>query len=207
MPPHPSRPRPDRPNMAGTHRPGYDAQEASRLQKLYRHSRKRAFRMVLGKAVDRYSGGRESAEVFSPGFSPPIVDPVVISREFSKYVSPTNEARAEGAALSAPIGQKEISDRLGRMSNSAPGPDRVEYQHLKRMDGACRVTLEIFNRCLCTLRIPASWKRAITVLIHKKGDTGDRERSPNCPPELSAQTFLWRSRPIGSVAGRSSITC
>jgi len=68
---------------------------------------------------------------------PPLV---VISREFSKYVSPSNEARAEGAALSAPIGQKEISDRLGRMSNSAPGPDRVEYQHLMNGRGMSRDT-------------------------------------------------------------------
>ena len=36
------------------------------------------------------------------------VDPGVISREFSKYVSSTDEARAEGAALSAPVGQREI---------------------------------------------------------------------------------------------------
>jgi len=188
-PTRPSRPRPDRPDVAGAPRPGYDPQEASRLQKLYRHSRKRAFRVVLGKAEDRYSGGRESAEAFfSRVFSAKNVDPGVISREFSKYVSSTDEARAEGAALSAPVGQREISARLGRMSNSAPGPDRVEYQHLKRMDGACRVTLEIFNRCLLSLRIPASWKQATTVLIHKKGDTGDPE---NFRP-IALQSCLYK---------------
>uniref|UniRef100_A0A8C4R587 Reverse transcriptase domain-containing protein n=1 Tax=Eptatretus burgeri TaxID=7764 RepID=A0A8C4R587_EPTBU len=188
-PTHPRRPRPDRPDMAGAPGPGYDPQEASRLQKLYRHSRKRAVRVVLGKAEDRYSGGRESVEAFfSRVFSAKNVDPVVISREFSTHVSSTDEARAEGAALIAPVGQREISARLGRMSNSAPGPDRVEYQHLKRMDGACRVTSEIFNRCLRSLRIPASWKQATTVLIHKKGDTGDPE---NFRP-IALQSCLYK---------------
>ena len=54
-----------------------------------------------------------------------------------------------------------------------PGPDRVEYRHLKRVDPSCSILSLLFSHCFKKRDVPPAWKSAITVLIYKKGSTDD----------------------------------
>ena len=160
------------------HRPGlgpeFNAEEASRLQKLFRTSKKRAMRVVLDGSDTAYSGSEETlVNFFTEVFSEKAIDPESISVDSGLLFPNSAQARESAGLLTRPVSQREVSNRLGRMSNSAPGKDRLEYRHIRQADGAFRVTVAIFNRCLRESRIPSSWKSATTVLIHKKGDPSD----------------------------------
>ena len=56
---------------------------------------------------------------------------------------------------------------------TAPGADRVEYAHLKKIDPAGKILMLIFNTCLSVSDVPSQWKQAVTVLIYKKDDPAD----------------------------------
>ncbi|GFR13725.1 retrovirus-related Pol polyprotein from type-1 retrotransposable element R2 [Trichonephila clavata] len=62
---------------------------------------------------------------------------------------------------------------LQSAENSAPGPDLISYRHWREIDPSCKILCKIFNICIRLSDIPTSWKTSKTVLIHKKGDTGD----------------------------------
>ena len=176
--PNQQRERPNQQRGQPRHRPGlgpeFDVQEASRLQKLYRTSKKRAMRTVLDGSDTKYTGSEETLmEYFTEVFSPREVDKEIIGVDSSLLFPNSAQARESGSDLLRPVSQREVSMRLSRMSNSAPGKDRLEYRHIRQADGAFRVTVAIFNRCLRDGRVPASWKTATTVLIYKKGDSAD----------------------------------
>ncbi|KAG8225592.1 hypothetical protein J437_LFUL004160 [Ladona fulva] len=63
--------------------------------------------------------------------------------------------------------------RLARAKNTAPGPDGLRYQDLRRLDVGSRVTSIIYDRYLRERRMPPSWKTSRTVLLHKKGSRED----------------------------------
>ena len=75
--------------------------------------------------------------------------------------------------FSNPISYKEVTNRLNKMSNTSPGPDELEYKHLKIIDNTGRILSYIFNKCRQEQKIPNLWKSAHTVLIYKKGDNND----------------------------------
>ena len=57
------------------------------------------------------------------------------------------------------------------MANSAPGKDRLEYRHLHLLDPQWQILSKVFRHCFLAKDVPASWKTATTILIHKKGST------------------------------------
>ncbi|CAB3991255.1 Hypothetical predicted protein [Paramuricea clavata] len=59
------------------------------------------------------------------------------------------------------------------MSNFAPGKDRLEYRHLRLLDPKCKILAKMFRHCFDAKNVPAEWKTATTILIHKKEDTSD----------------------------------
>ena len=71
------------------------------------------------------------------------------------------------------VGPAEVSKRLLRMFNTAPGPDKVCYNDLKRIDPGCLTLSTIYTRCLRTRKIPKGWKESETILLHKGGPVGD----------------------------------
>ena len=71
---------------------------------------------------------------------------VLLQAGHQSLFSNLDGAKESAPALTSLISQQEISTRLSRMSNSAPGKDRLEYKHIRQADGACRVTHSIFNR-------------------------------------------------------------
>ena len=85
--------------------------------------------------------------------------------------NPVDEECAEW--LLRTVGPAEVSKRLLRMSNTAPGPDKVRYNDLKRIDPGCLTLSTIYTRCLRTRKIPKGWKESETILLHKGGSVGD----------------------------------
>ncbi len=75
--------------------------------------------------------------------------------------------------LTAELTATEILTKLRAAANTSPGPDRVEYRHLKRVDPLCKMLHLIFQRCLIESNVPQAWKDACTIFIHKKRDPSD----------------------------------
>ena len=81
--------------------------------------------------------------------------------------------RESSVALYNDIAEAEIAMKLQSAANTAPGTDRCEYAHLKRVDPGGKILAVLFNRCQHEKDVPAAWKLATTVLIYKKGDDAD----------------------------------
>ena len=54
--------------------------------------------------------------------------------------------------------------------SSAPGPDKITYGDWKNIDRNGTLLTSIFEICRVNARIPHSWRRSTTILIHKRGD-------------------------------------
>ena len=67
----------------------------------------------------------------------------------------------------------EVAAKLRSAANTAPGFDKVEYAHLKRIDPPAKILTPMFNRCIQAQDVLAIWKQAVTVLIYKKGEASD----------------------------------
>jgi hypothetical protein len=74
-----------------------------------------------------------------------------------------------------PITKQEVRRIFQRVKNTSPGEDRISYKELREIDPSFGILTKIFNRCLQEQRIPSHWKRALTILIHKKGDASRME--------------------------------
>nr|XP_054760335.1 uncharacterized protein LOC129266505 [Lytechinus pictus] len=157
----------------GQHRPTFDVREASRIQKLYRTSKKRAIRHILKEKSPSFSGSESDVlDFFREVYSAREVDEEAVGNLASSLFD-VPQGDDSATSLSLPTSAKEIGARLSRMTNSAPGKDRLEYRHIRRADGSFRITEAIFNKCLAESRIPAPWKMASTILLHKAGPTED----------------------------------
>ncbi|CAI6356968.1 unnamed protein product [Macrosiphum euphorbiae] len=91
----------------------------------------------------------------------------------------------------------DVSKRLGKFENTAPGDDGLTYRHWKRLDTECTVLTEVINVCLRYKMVPPAWKKAVTVLIYKKGAKEDLN---NWRP-ISLSRTLYKLY-VGCVAGR-----
>ena len=69
--------------------------------------------------------------------------------------------------------ETEVASKLRSAANTAPGADRVEYAHLKKIDPTGKILTPMFNTCLRAKNVPPIWKEAVTILIYKKGDPAD----------------------------------
>jgi len=48
----------------------------------------------------------------------------------------------------------DVSKRLGKFENTAPGDDGLTYRHWKRLDPKCTVLTEVINVCLRYHMVP-----------------------------------------------------
>ncbi|KAG8175810.1 hypothetical protein JTE90_013361 [Oedothorax gibbosus] len=135
------------------------------IQRLYRRNRRRAIRLIVeGEASRCHIPAADITRHFSSVFAERSLNEAVLSDSF-----PTNHPSID----MSPFSPAEIRGRLHRFENSAPGPDRLSYEHLKLADPDCKIIAKIFNFCLYKKRIPTAWKKSKTILIHKKGDEND----------------------------------
>ncbi|KAK3918528.1 Retrovirus-related Pol polyprotein from type-2 retrotransposable element R2DM, partial [Frankliniella fusca] len=142
---------------------------ARRLQFLYKVNKKKAMREVRDEGSPLCSLPTDEVEsFFEQVFSarlPQLDDPP------EAVVLPATQAEDPG--LVSHFSPEVIAERLRRCANTAPGLDGVPYASLKRKDAGCHILSEVFRLCMQYKRIPASWKKAKTILIYKKGDASD----------------------------------
>lgn len=177
-PPRPSLPSQPALRRAPPRRQQYDPQDASSIQKLYRLDRKKAMNHILAEPSPHCAADPEAIKthlstIFA-GTDHPWAEPPQCVPEFNHPTTPD-----ELAYLTAPITPCEVSSRLQRMKNTAPGPDGARYAGLRRADPGCHTLALIYSRCLATAKVPAAWKESTTVLIFK---AGDRENLGNWRP-------------------------
>jgi hypothetical protein len=172
--PRPTKRRPDRPSA----RPPIDRRRplpgdptaAKRLQHLYRISKKRAARQVFGDESPGFDGTIDDAtSFFTESFGPRDCDTTKLLEELAAFVP---SAPMDNDLFSPPSAD-ELSAKLRSMANSAPGKDRLEYRHLRLLDPRCQILAKMFRHCFLAKDVPASWKTATTILIHKKDSTSD----------------------------------
>ncbi|CAM5147797.1 unnamed protein product [Eretmochelys imbricata] len=79
----------------------------------------------------------------------------------------------EAGVLETDDTPKEVMARLSKTKNTAPGKDCIPYILLKKRDPGCLVLATLFNQCKQFCRTPSSWKKAMMVLVYKKGEWDD----------------------------------
>lgn len=73
--------------------------------------------------------------------------------------------------LEAPFTREEVLGTLKMTNtNSAPGPGRLQYTAWKKLDPRHAIITDILNTCRINAKVPPSWKRSTTILIHKGVD-------------------------------------
>ena len=133
-------------------------------------ARKRAFRHITKNNDVKYDDGKVRAEAFFNDIhSGKNSDTDELNNLLKQYVPQASNNNI----FNNPITDKEVTSRLNKMSNTSPGPDKLEYKHIKIIDNTGRILAYIFNKCREEQRIPNMWKSAHTVLIYKNGDNKD----------------------------------
>lgn len=64
----------------------------------------------------------------------------------------------------------EVWARLSSAENTAPGIDRLTFDHWRLVDQEAHTLSNIFTLCLKYPKIPSAWKLSQTVFIPKKDD-------------------------------------
>lgn len=137
-----------------------DPENSSYIQKLYKRNRRQAMRSILGDKSERCSVEKNQVRQH---FADTWTD-----RQFDENLyTPVDE---QEEINNDPFTPREIRERLRKAENTAPGRDRITYNHWRAVDPDCTFLNEVFNCCKKYKRIPATWKDTVTVLIHKKGD-------------------------------------
>jgi hypothetical protein len=150
----------------------YDPNAASRIQKLYRQCRPRAFREVTeAESPFCQIPAEELHEHYSRVF---VLGPTIpedeLPLEVPRYEELKDEDRNPFAAMFTAM---EVWKRLRRYSNTTPGPDGIRYFAWKKFDICAYILSSIFNCVNRIGHIPQSWTKSTTILLHKKGDKDD----------------------------------
>ena len=133
-------------------------------------ARKRAFCYITKENDIKHDEGKGSAEAFfKDSHSGKNIDINKLNELLHQYMPKAHN----NDIFTNPINNKEVTNRLNKMSNTSHGPDKLEYKHLKVINNTGRILSHIFNKCREERKIPNLWKSAHTVLIYKKGDNND----------------------------------
>ena len=153
----------------------FNANEASRIQKMFKIYPRRAVRRVLGETSSPYTGDAEAAASYlrhTYEQPEPLPEHLAASRKLYDECSWSTPSVDQLSFLDHPPSKVEIANRLRRAVNTAPGQDRLEYRHLRKLDPE-GLLLERIYGAVWRFGIPDSWRTSRTVPFHKKGDTSD----------------------------------
>ena len=170
-----TRRRPDRQLQRLSQRDNRNADEAKKIQVMFKIYPKRAVRRALGESSAKYDGTTEDARNFLSATyerSPPSHSERVAARtlfDSCQWLRPDDDT---SGYLDGPPTKCEIERKLSRATNTAPGADGIEYRHLRALDPSGLVLESMYN-AVWRIGIPAAWKQSRTVPIHKKGPTND----------------------------------
>ena len=184
---------PNRPRHPRASRPvhRYNPSEAKRIQGLYRHSKKRAARKILTNNSTTYTGSKHAAqEFFTDVFSTRPCDTTSLLHHLQESVPPSDE---DNTHLGSDMTEEEISTKLRSAANTAPGPDRVEYRHLKKVDPTQMTSLKLGK-----MPSPSSSTKRETPMM--------RPTSAQLPSCLASTSYLWESLANASLPGPSNRT-
>ena len=127
-------------------RPQAAPRNTSFMQRLYERNRRRAVWIIMGDSKGHCEIDPGSlAEHFFPdcNFIPD-----------DELFASLNKAGSHVDCSS--ISPEEVWAKLSKSENTAPGPDRITFQHWKRVDPDAKALVCIFNLCLKFLKIPDS---------------------------------------------------
>lgn len=157
---------------------------ATEIQRLYRRNRRRAVRLIMeGPTRSCTIPIRDIQDHWASTWSPRTADTSAL------FQRPAAPVPVNTASFSA----DEVLLRLRKSENTAPGPDRLTYQHWRSVDPEARFLSSLFNACVHHRRTPDSWRTSRTVLIYKKGD-------PSVPGN-------WRPIALGCTASKLYAKC
>ncbi|KAK8742630.1 hypothetical protein OTU49_001595, partial [Cherax quadricarinatus] len=154
-------------NNSPTRRGTIDVNDCKAIQRLYKINRRRAVRLITTGEGSRCSIPKERIEAHFRRIQGEYVDPLDDPALVEAIPIPTEE---RPPLRLDPFTEKEITTRLAKAENTAPGDDRITYRNWRLADPGGRVITTIFNICLREGRIPEDWKSSRTILIPKSGD-------------------------------------
>ena len=169
------RKRPPRQLQRIKQRENRSADEARKIQTMFKIYPRRAVRRALGDTSPSYSGCATEARAFlSNTYTRPPPSGGECSSARALYDAchwsvPDDEISRQ---LDRPPTRAEIEYKLAKAANTAPGADGVEYRHLRALDPR-GLLLETMYQAVWRVGIPSSWKFSKTVPIYKKGPTDD----------------------------------
>ena len=138
----------------------HDPKDASFIQKLFNIYPKQAVNKVLHDSSPRYDGSLDTLTSFASSF----VEPAHF-KDFANSIKQEYDAcqwtvpdESQTETLLSPPTRKEILNKLRRVSNTAPGHDKLEYRHLQKCDPSGRL-IEALFRVVHELGVPSSWKK------------------------------------------------
>ncbi|GFS45290.1 retrovirus-related Pol polyprotein from type-1 retrotransposable element R2, partial [Nephila pilipes] len=137
-----------------------DSQNAQLIQKQYRWNRKKCVRNIVNPSTSFCPINKECIKAhFSNIWAPP--------PHTYQFQSCSPPSLPQVIDIITP---ESAAACLRRCENSAPGPDKISYQHWKTIDPNCTIISKIFHICLKLNNIPSPWKDSNCILIPKKGD-------------------------------------
>ncbi|XP_067131910.1 uncharacterized protein [Centruroides vittatus] len=140
------------------------AVEASRIQRLYRSNRRKAFDEIV-RGTERFCdiGKAELTEHFYNTYSSAL--PSSNSLILPPALQPSTDSQ-----LCDAFTPSEVAARLNKCRNTAPGPDGIRYYIWRPMDPQGHILAALFNAVQCIGFILQCWQVSTTILLHKKGD-------------------------------------
>ncbi|GIY63746.1 retrovirus-related Pol polyprotein from type-1 retrotransposable element R2 [Caerostris darwini] len=141
---------------------GTNMDDPATCQRLYTRNRRRAVREIVGTVSEKCKIPLgDLTQFFADSWTGGSSDP-------SFFDSISSEGRVD--VLDNGFTPTEVWNTLKKAENTAPGPDRLTYHHLRTVDPGARILSKLFNICLKFRRVPCLWKRSTTILIPKGGD-------------------------------------
>ncbi|GIY95357.1 retrovirus-related Pol polyprotein from type-1 retrotransposable element R2, partial [Caerostris extrusa] len=158
--------------------------DPQQCQKLYRKNRRKAIREIRGTQSERCS------------IPPPVIEEHFAeiwqeSSSDSQFFSAEHPERDE--VLGTLLSVSEVTSAFRSCENTAPGPDRITYNHWRSLDPRASLLTKVFNCCIHLRTIPLSWKASTTILLPKSGDV-------SCPTN-------WRPIALGNTAYKLFMKC
>lgn len=128
------------------------------IQQLYRRNIRKAIQTILGEV---------NKECYIP------IDDITstFAQDASIGVNlediPPHPSLATTPVDLTPFLPSEVAAKLHKAEKSAPGTDRITYNHWRGVDPDAKVLILIMNICIKENRIPDAWEKSTTILILK----------------------------------------